>query len=231
MKNVSREGPGVVSRVLAERGVPFEVVDLSAGEQLPEPKNYSAVLVFGGPDSANDETPKMASELEFVRKAVAAGVPFLGVCLGMQVLVKALGGWVLPNGVREVGWRDSVGKHYEISLTEEGITDALYAGLPWKFPVFQLHGETVRPTQDMALLATGKHCRHQAIKIGRNAYGLQYHFELTDELLRGWLEKDDWLRGHYRGHLEADWRALKKDYEANGRRMTENFLRLSKIIS
>lgn len=224
VKNVGREGPGLVSTILAGKGVPFEVVDLSAGEAFPDPRGYSAVFVFGGPDSANDETPKMREELMRIKQCLQQSIPFFGVCLGMQALVKAGGGWVLPARHREVGWRDGDGRYYEMELSEEGRKDGIFSGLPRHAKVFQLHGETVRLSDGMTLLATGRHCHYQAVKVGEKAYGLQGHLELTPEMHAHWLEHDEWLRRHYRGSLLSDFRSIRNEYELNCRLVVANFL-------
>lgn len=229
VKNVAREGPGLVSTVLAAKSVPFEVVDLSAGEAFPDPRAYSAVFVFGGPDSANDSTAKMQAELTRVRQVLQLGMPFFGVCLGMQALVKAGGGWVLASRHKEIGWRDHEGKFYEIELTEEGRNDPLFSALPRCMKIFQLHGETVRLGDGMTLLATGRHCYYQAVRVGEKAYGLQGHLELTPELFSHWLAHDEWLKKHYGGSMRSDFNRIKNEYELNCRVLLANFLEIAGI--
>ena len=229
VKNIAREGPGLISTVLAAKNVPFEVVDLSAGEAFPDPRPYAAVFVLGGPESANDDTPKMIGEINRMRQALQLGVPMLGVCLGMQALVKAGGGWVLPARSKEIGWRDHEGRHYEIELTDAGRKDPLFSALPKTMRIFQLHGETVRLGDGMSLLATGRHCYYQAVKVGENSYGLQGHLELTPELFSHWLLHDDWLKKHYGGSMKSDYRSIKNEYELNGRILLANFLEIAGI--
>ncbi|RMF06594.1 type 1 glutamine amidotransferase, partial [Candidatus Woesearchaeota archaeon] len=105
VKNITREGPGMLEHVLTSHSVPYKIVDLSMGDSFPSPEAYSAVVVLGGPDSANDETPKMKEELKRIRETLDAGIPYLGICLGMQTLTKAAGGKVLKCPVKEIGWR------------------------------------------------------------------------------------------------------------------------------
>ena len=227
IRNEAREGHGLIADVLRENSLRFEVADI---ESSPDPGNYSALIVMGGPASANDETSKMKSELAMIKKAVAHGIPYLGICLGMQALVKALGGEVVKNRAKEVGWKDPSGKKYTIELTRSGIKDALFTGLPNQIPIFQLHGETVVLGKDITLLATGEHCRAQAIKINDKAYGLQGHVELTSEMFLRWCKEDPDLGGLDQAEIKKEYALLKESYEANGKRLISNFLKIAGLI-
>lgn len=230
-KNLSREGPGILELLLVQYRIKYEIVDLDKGEKFPDPLKYKAVFVFGGPDSANDGTAKMREELAQIRRATNAGIPYLGTCLGMQALVKANGGVVRKNETSETGWRNAVDRaFFEIELTEEGNRDPLFARLKPSLKVFHLHGETVELTDGMELLATGRFCKNQAVRIGNNAYGLQGHFELDWETFQTWLREDPNLEKLPREELEADYKKIRDEYEANGRQMLTNFLRIAKLV-
>src|SRR5437868_5153250 len=95
VKNVSHEGPGLLDGIISEAGIAATVIDLDRGEAFPDPTPYKALIVLGGPDSANDDTPKMTHELSQIKVALEAQIPYLGICLGMQTLVKAAGGQVV----------------------------------------------------------------------------------------------------------------------------------------
>src|SRR5437868_3410493 len=101
VKNVTREGPGLLAVLLNRHEIGYDVVDLNMVDAFPDPTSYDALVVLGGPDSANDQTAKMTAELPAVKKAVEAGMPYLGICLGLQVLVRAMGGKVVKNAVPE----------------------------------------------------------------------------------------------------------------------------------
>jgi GMP synthase (glutamine-hydrolysing) len=227
VKNIFREGPGLVGKVLREKKLESETIDVSLGEKLPSPKNYSAVFVFGGPSSANDRDAKMAAELAFAKEAVSSGTPYFGVCLGMQALVKANGGEVVKSPVKEIGFRDLQGDAFEIVLSERGMKDPLLSGLPRNIGIFHLHGETVRPTQKMELLAAGKWCESQLVKVGKNAYGIQGHLEVNEELLNAWLKEDADLKTLNGKELMADYAKLKADLEENARKIIGNFLAIA----
>ena len=104
VKNITREGPGLLEELLREKGIKYKIIDLNKEESFPAPKNYSAVVVLGGPDSANDENEKILNELTRIREVVAERIPYLGICLGLQTLVKAMGGKVVRNSIKEIGF-------------------------------------------------------------------------------------------------------------------------------
>lgn len=226
VKNISREGPGLLENVLREKEVSFDVADLAAGEAFPELRGYDALVVMGGPQSANDETPAMRLEVGRVRECLRIGMPYLGICLGMQVLVKAAGGRVVRSPVKEVGFRDPTGGFFEVVLTGEGRRVPLFDGVGETFRIFQLHGETVEFKDEARLLGTGRWCRNQVVKAGESAYGLQGHVELTPELLELWQREDPDLSGLDREELVRDFGALRIDYEHTGRRILGNFVEM-----
>ncbi len=230
VKNVSREGPGILKDILDENNISHDIIDLDAGDKIPNPENYSAIMVFGGPDSANDTTGKMLTELEIIKQAIDAGIPYLGICLGMQALVKSCGGSVHANDVKEIGFRGEDGNYYSVDIGEEHSHDPLFADLETPLKIFHLHGETVNITEKMQLLATGKYCWHQIIKIGENAYGIQGHFELTPEMYDVWLDNDPELMEMDRDKLKTDFELLSDEYSNTGRELFSNFLKIAGLL-
>jgi len=230
LRNVPRENPGLIEILLREHSIEYQIVDLTSSTVIEPVENYSAMIVLGGPDSANDLTPKMQKELSLIRKAVQSHLPYLGICLGLQTLVRAMGGTVLKCQTSETGFRDPDNKFFSIKLTEEGKTDPLFKNLSDDFTVFQLHGETVELSPAMTLLATGDLCRNQIVKIGETAYGIQSHFELTDDLLESWIIEDDDLRNLDADQLRSDFEAIKPDYQNTGRQLFSNFLAIAGLI-
>ena len=230
VKNISREGPGLLDSVLSAHKIPSDLSDLTIGDPFPAPQGYSVVFVFGGPNSANDESRKMREELVRIRETVDAGVPFLGICLGMQALVKACGGNVVKSPAKEIGWQDDFGKPYEIDFTDEGKADPLFKGVKSPMKIFQLHGETVELADGMSVLATGKHCRMQAVRVGKNAYGIQGHLELTERMLMQWLTQDDDLLHEDASEILLKYATMQAEYEKNGKKVLGNFLKIAGII-
>ena len=231
VKNCAREGPGLFEKILSDHSVAFEIIDLDRGERLPTFNDFRALLVLGGPDSANDATPKIKGLLQQIHEALGAGIPYLGVCLGLQLLVKAAGGTVVKNRIREIGFRDPDGDFYRVDLTAEGQSDPLLAGMETSFPVFQLHGETVVLTGEDRLLGTGATCVNQVVRAGRRAYGIQGHLELTGPLLTRWMAEDPDLSHLSAADLQKDFTLLRDQIERSGEILFGNFLSLVGLSS
>ncbi|RPI72831.1 MAG: type 1 glutamine amidotransferase [Ignavibacteriales bacterium] len=231
IKNITREGLGLLEDVLKEYNIGYTIVDLSTVQNFPPIKNFKAVVVLGGPDSANDNNLKMQTELSYIRSVLDANIPYLGICLGLQIMVKAAGGNVIKSHVKEAGFKDIYGKNFTVELTEEGKIDPLFDGLKSSFNVFHLHGETVELTDDIALLAEGKYCKNQIVKIGSNAYGIQSHFELTQEMLEQWINEDPDLFKFDKDELKKDFKSLKIKYIKTGTKLFTNFLQVAGFLT
>lgn len=227
VKNITREGPGLLEEVLREHDIECNIVDLEQGQEFPPVENYGAVVVLGGSDSANDKTEKMRNELARIGEVVGAKIPYLGICLGLQTLVKAAGGKVVKSPVKEVGFIGPDKSNFTEELTEDGKQDPLFEGLDHAFDVFQLHGETVELTDSMVLLAVGKFCRNQIVRVGSNAYGIQCHFELTPEMFKIWINEDSDLLELGKEQLRAGFAAIQEEYIRVGRQLLTNFLRIA----
>lgn len=233
VKNSTREGPGLLEEVLKEHDIGYVIVDLDQGQQFPRAddlENYGAVVVLGGPDSANDENEKMKNELASIREIITANMPYLGICLGLQTLVKAAGGKVTKSPTKEVGLIDPAGNNFTVELTTEGKRDPLFKGLDHTFNVFHLHGETVELTNGMISLGIGKFCRNQIIKVTPNTYGIQCHFELTPEMFEMWMHEDQDLLQIDAEQLRTHFEAIRDEYTQVGRQLFENFLRIANFL-
>lgn len=127
--------------------------------------------------------PWLVEEKAVIREVVSErGMPFLGICLGHQLLADALGGTIASMISPEVGILD-------VELSPAGRSDPLLAGLPQGFKCLQWHGaEVVEPPPDATVLAGSSLCAVQALRVGENAYGLQYHVELTASTVSEWAQ-------------------------------------------
>jgi len=163
----------------AVRAEALEVRYFDPGD-APDPLAYQALIVMGGPMSANDDLPWIAAEIGCIRRAIDAGRPVLGVCLGAQMIARALGARVYRNPRKEIGW-------YPIHWTDTGATDPLFRGLPNPLPVFHWHGETFDLPAGAEWLAYSEACRHQAFRWSSHVYALQFHVEVTPEMIEDWI--------------------------------------------
>ncbi len=230
VKNMTHEGPGILEEILRKKKLESIIVDLESGDAFPSPKDFSAIIVMGGEDSANDKTEKMKTEIKRIQEAIKLGTPYLGICLGLQTLVKAAGGKVVKNDVREVGFRSPDGLYFSAQLTDDGSNDPLLAGIGMEMPMFHLHGETVELSGGMSLLASGEWCVNQIVLVTPGMYGMQGHLELTDDMFTEWCEKNSWLRECDRAKLATDWAKRKDDLQNTLTTIFGNFLRVAGLI-
>jgi GMP synthase (glutamine-hydrolysing) len=181
LQHIACEHPGVFTQVIAERGVEAVAVEVDEGEPLPDWREFDAVLAMGGPMGAGDDAdhPWLAAERRLVREAVDARRPFLGVCLGVQLLAAALGARVYTTETAEVGL-------LEVELTDEGRADPLFAGLDDRLVSLQWHADTFELPPGAVRLARSPAAENQAFRSGEAAYGVQFHLEVTAEMAREW---------------------------------------------
>lgn len=183
LRHVRHESLGSLAGVFRRAGLTYEYVDL-ADDPLRsfDPRPLAGLVVLGGPMNVDetDEHPHLATEVEWLRAAVADDLPVLGLCLGAQLLAKSLGARVRPNGVKEIGW-------YAIETTPAAAGDRLFAHCRPRETVFQWHGDTFDLPAGAVHLAESPQCRRQAFRFGRSAYALQFHLEVTAEIVDEWL--------------------------------------------
>ncbi|HMK64184.1 MAG TPA: type 1 glutamine amidotransferase [Thermodesulfobacteriota bacterium] len=183
LQHTSIERGGLYETVLEEEDWALDVRPLYSGSSLPASlADYGMILVLGGPMSANDEAefPFLKEETFFIRKAIKIGYPVLGVCLGAQLMAKALGAGIYPGPHKEIGW-------YWLNQTPAARIDPLFGMLDPYFLVFQWHGETFDLPTEAVCLAGNQAYPHQAFRYGNLAYGLQFHMEITKPMLKNWI--------------------------------------------
>ena len=147
-----------------------------------DPLSDDLLIVLGGPISVNDAGmfPFIDIEIELLRRRIAADKPTLGICLGAQLIARALGARVYPGEVKEIGW-------YDISLTAAGKQSALRYLDARHCSILHWHGETFDLPAGAALLASSERYPHQAFSYGKNILALQFHPEITQRAMEKWF--------------------------------------------
>lgn len=171
LQHVPFEGPGAFRAALAERGVALAQY-LVPQDGLPKDAG-DLLIVMGGPMSVNDSDTWIAEETTFIRSALLAGKPVIGVCLGSQLMAKALGAQVRPGRALEIGMTP-------VCLTEAGKQDPVFGTGSDTFSVFEWHGEIFDLPQGCVALAGSEVAPIQAFRYGDQAYGLLFHLEMEE---------------------------------------------------
>lgn len=186
IKHVEIEGPGLIEDCLKEERIPYQILNLEHGVPLPKPQDCRGIIILGGPMNVYEEDryPFLREEDLFIKEAIQRGKAVLGICLGAQLIAKALGARVIRAPVREIGW-------YDVSLTKAGSHDPVFTKFPKTFPVFQWHGDTFALPSSGELIATSTPIPHQAFRYGDNVYALQFHLEVTAQMIHQWMKTYD----------------------------------------
>ncbi len=177
------EHPGAFREYLAEDGHNVTAIELDEGEEIPGLDGFDALWVLGGPMDVweEDAHPWLAGEKALIREAVAKrGMPFLGLCLGHQLLAEALGGSCRKAEAPEVGVM-------EVEVTAEGADSVFLDGLPERLHCLQWHGAEVGRAPDGAVvLAESPLCANQAMSWGPRAFSAQFHVEVESDTVSNW---------------------------------------------
>lgn len=182
-QHVPYEPLGTLDPLLRDAGFRIRYVNFGRdGSQRPSLDRYAAIIVLGGPMNADaiDEHPHLQTEVEILREALANDMSILGICLGAQLLAKALGGAVRRNSLREIGWHD-------VELTTDGAADPVLSSFAARQRVFQWHEDGIELPTGCVHLARSDASPVQAFRHGEHAYGLQFHLEVDQGLIDRWL--------------------------------------------
>lgn len=174
------EGPGFFADFLDENGISWQLIRIDEGDPVPdEACDYAGLVFMGGPMSVNDDLPWIPPVLALIRGAVGQDVPVLGHCLGGQLMARALGGAVVRNRYKEIGWGRVV--------VSDNDSARAWFGSVGVFEAFHWHGETFNLPVGAAHLLSSPHCSNQAFAVGKHL-GLQCHIEMTKEMIDSWCE-------------------------------------------
>jgi GMP synthase-like glutamine amidotransferase len=183
LKHAEIEGPGLIEDYLKQENILHHMINLNSHSHLPKIDDFTHIVILGGPMNVYEEGqyPFLRNEDLFIKEATQRGKLVLGICLGAQLIAKALGARVTQSPIKEIGW-------YDVSLTKIGSMDPLFSHLPKTFSVFQWHEDTFEIPHSAILLATSSPVPNQAFRYGDNAYGLQFHIEVTQTMVREWMK-------------------------------------------
>jgi len=212
------DGPGYLGEALIQRGARLDIVRLDQGEVVSSPSNYNMLLVMGGEMNVyqEDRYPWLVEETEAIRQAVETGKAVLGVCLGGQLLAKALDAQIHLGAATEVGL-------IPIALTEAGKADPLFESLS-QVEAVEWHDDSFDIPAGAIALAQSEGCANQAFRFGPCAYGLQFHPEVSPLMLVEWIKGagDTPIdRSSFQRAVEAKAGALQTQAD----RLIDNFVR------
>jgi len=182
-RHVAYEILGTLDPLLKDAGFRIKYVNFERHPDAePSLEGYDGLIVLGGPMNVDevDKYHNLKTEVKIIREAVKKGLPILGICLGSQLLAKALGAKVRKNPEKEIGW-------YEVSPTKKGQKDPLISNFMQEEKIFQWHGDTFELPDGAKLLASSPLCKNQAFRYGENVYGFQFHLEVDTPMIERWL--------------------------------------------
>ena len=223
--------PGTLGEILQEYDIAYDMLNVEE-ERIPAADGYDAVLALGGPQHVyqTDRYPYFIAEKALVRRAIEQNIPFLGICLGGQLLADTLGSRVYQHHPPEIGF-------FDVPLTEEGRRDPLFANLPGYETVFHWHEDIFDLPAESILLASSETTPHQAFRYGPRAYGLQYHIELNKDLFDLWLEHAEFKAAIINSigidaytHIKLEREKKYSIYRTHTRTLFTNFLKIGNLL-
>ena len=185
LKHMPSQNPGIFREHATSHNIEFDEIDLHAGDLIPDLNSYDGLWVMGGSMDVwqDDEYPWLIDEKRVIADAVSnRKIPFLGICLGHQLLAEVMGGKVEPAKNNEIGL-------FEITRTPEGENHPLLNGLPQPSLWVNAHRtEVTRIPPQAVTLAKSKNCEHHILQVTELAYSCQFHPEVCDHTVSGWME-------------------------------------------
>ncbi len=185
LQHVSFETPGNIELWAKQKGHSFSFTHFFEEAKFQEQKDFDALIIMGGPMSIHDEKefPWMKKEKEFIKESINQQKKILGICLGSQLIADVLGSKVHNNKEKEIGF-------IPIKFTREALQNNLFQGYNAEEIVFHWHGETFDLPDGATHIAYSEACRNQAYTIGNNILALQFHLEVTPEIVKDMVKHE-----------------------------------------
>ncbi len=182
IQHVPYETPGCIESWIKEKKYVLSVTELYSGAALPERGSFDWLVVMGGPMSVHDveEYPWLSVEKKFIVEAISDRKAVIGICLGSQLIAEALGSRVYKNGIKEIGW-------FPVNAVDRGGGSTLLKIFNDSEIVFHWHGETFDIPAGAVHGFTSDACRNQFYIFKDRVVGLQFHLEVTEQLLENMI--------------------------------------------
>ncbi len=182
-QHVAHESLGTLEPLFKSQGLRIRYVNFGRHPLMePHLEDYEGLVILGGPMNVDQTAthPNLLYELKLIEEGLKRQMPILGICLGAQLIARALGAHVTDNHEKEIGWHD-------VSLTEAGLKDPLFAQFQKTERLFHWHGQTFEIPSGAIHLASSQICTNQAFRYGDRVYGLQFHLEVDERSIHRWL--------------------------------------------
>ncbi len=216
-QHVSHEILGTLDPLIRESGFRIRYINFGRHPDAdPSLDGYDGLIVLGGPMNVDEVRthPHLHTEVKLIDSAIDKGIPVLGICLGGQLVAKALGAKVKKNPKKEIGW-------YDVSPTHNGKRDPLIGGFNKVEKIFQWHGDTFDIPRGATHLATSPLCENQAFRYRDNVYGFQFHLEVDEKMIARWLRVSANKKEIEETKGEIDPDLIKKDTPLHIERLTD----------
>jgi GMP synthase (glutamine-hydrolysing) len=215
---------GIIENVISRSDVPWRYLNAWSNDEMPDLSEVSGLIVLGGEMNADDLDgyPFLREVRKLTREAVDSEIPVLGVCLGAQILTRAMEAEVRPAPRREIGF-------LPVKATAAGMDDRVLTAFAPEAKVFQFHEDACELPEGAELLFTGDEVAVQAFRVGETAYGVQFHFEVTGEEIAAWCDETPDLEegwGKSKENVMSEAEASLARQQESGKEATRRFLKL-----